>query len=32
VSKYLMGHYSTLDTYLRALGRRFGSDAAPIRV
>jgi uncharacterized protein YndB with AHSA1/START domain len=32
VSKYVMGHYSTLDSYLRALGRKFGSDAAPIRV
>jgi hypothetical protein len=31
VSKFVMGHYSTLDTYLRALSRRFGSEVAPSR-
>jgi uncharacterized protein YndB with AHSA1/START domain len=31
VSRYVMGHYSTLDSYLRALGRKFGSDVTPAR-
>lgn len=32
VSKYVMGHYATLDAYLRALGRKFGADVVPVRV
>ena len=32
VSKYVMGHYSTLDGYLRALGKRFGGEVVPERV
>ena len=32
LSKYAFGHYSTLDKYLRALGRKFGTDVAPVRV
>lgn len=31
VSRYIMGHYATLDTYLRALGRKFGADVVPVR-
>jgi uncharacterized protein YndB with AHSA1/START domain len=31
VSRFVMGHYSTLDSYLRALGRKFGTDVAPAR-
>jgi hypothetical protein len=29
VSRFLMGHTSTIDAYLRALGRRFGSEPTP---
>jgi uncharacterized protein YndB with AHSA1/START domain len=32
VSRFVMGHYSTLDTYLRELGRKFGADVTPARV
>jgi len=32
VSKYVMGHYATLDSYLRALSRKFGPEAVPTRV
>ena len=32
VSKYVMGHYSTLEAYTRALGRKFGADVTPTRV
>ena len=32
VSKYVMGHYSTMDSYLRALGRKFGAEVTPARV
>ena len=37
ISKYIMGHTGTMDTYLRDLGRKFGSevtpaDAAPVPV
>ena len=32
VSKYVMGHYSTLDSYLRALSRKFGPEQTPARV
>jgi len=31
VSKFVIGHYSTLDTYLRALGRKFGTEVIPAR-
>ena len=31
VSRFVMGHYSTLDTYLRALSRKFGAEVAPSR-
>ena len=29
VSKFVMGHESTIDTYLRALSREFGPEATP---
>jgi len=29
VSRFVMGHTSTMDAYLRALGRRFGGTAEP---
>lgn len=29
VSKYFMGHTSTIDTYLTDLGRKFGNDVTP---
>ena len=32
VSRFVMGHTKTIDSYLRALARRFGDDAAPIVV
>ena len=32
VSRFMMGHYSTLDTYLRALSRKFGAEVAPARL
>lgn len=32
VSRFLIGHYSTLDTYLKDLGRKFGNVVAPTRV
>jgi uncharacterized protein YndB with AHSA1/START domain len=31
VSRFVMGHHATLEAYLRALGRKFGSDAVPLR-
>jgi len=31
VSRFVMGHYATLDAYLRALSRKFGSEVAPVR-
>ena len=31
-SKYVMGHYSGIDTYLRALSKKFGPEMAPSRV
>lgn len=31
VSRFVMGHHATLDAYLKALGRKFGSDAVPMR-
>ena len=32
VSRFVMGHYSTLDSYLKALGRKFGADVIPTRI
>jgi uncharacterized protein YndB with AHSA1/START domain len=32
VSRFVMGHYSTLDTYLRALSRKFGAEVTPARL
>jgi uncharacterized protein YndB with AHSA1/START domain len=29
VSRFIMGHTRTIDTYLRALGKKFGGDAVP---
>lgn len=29
VSRFVMGHTATLDTYLRALGRKFGDEPTP---
>jgi|SRR5688572_1860390 uncharacterized protein YndB with AHSA1/START domain len=29
ISKYIMGHNGTLDTYLTDLGRKFGNDVTP---
>jgi carbon monoxide dehydrogenase subunit G len=29
VAKFIMGHNGTIDTYLRDLGRKFGSDVVP---
>lgn len=31
VSRFVMGHHATLDSYLKALGRKFGSDVVPAR-
>ncbi len=31
VSRFVFGHHATQETYLRALGRRFGHDATPVR-
>lgn len=32
VSRFIMGHTATIDSYLRALGRKFGSEPTPERV
>lgn len=32
VSRFVMGHTATIDGYLRALGRKFGSEPTPERV
>lgn len=32
VSRFIMGHTATIDAYLRALGRKFGEPAEPVRV
>lgn len=32
VSRFIIGHYSSIDGYLRALGRKYNSQAAPVRV
>jgi len=29
MSRFIIGHTATLDQYLRALGKKYGSDAAP---
>jgi uncharacterized protein YndB with AHSA1/START domain len=31
MSRYVFGHHATQEAYLRALGRKFGSEAAPVR-
>lgn len=32
ISRFVMGHYSTLDRYLRALGKKHGGEVTPVRV
>lgn len=32
VSRFVMGHHATIESYLKALGRKFGVDVAPQRV
>lgn len=32
VSRFVMGHTATIDAYLRALSKRFGSEAVPVEV
>lgn len=32
MSKFVFSHYSTLETYVTSLGRRFGEDITPVRV
>ena len=32
VSRFVMGHYATLESYMKALGHKFGADVTPIRV
>ena len=32
LSKFVFGHYTSLETYARDLARRFGGDAEPVRV
>jgi uncharacterized protein YndB with AHSA1/START domain len=32
VSRFIMGHTATIDTYLRALGRKFGDEPTPVVV
>jgi len=31
-SRFVFGHYSTMETYARSLGRKFGQDVTPVRV
>jgi uncharacterized protein YndB with AHSA1/START domain len=31
MSRYIFGHHRTQEAYLRALGRKFGHDATPVR-
>jgi len=31
MSRFVIGHYSTLDSYLKSLGRKFGTDVTPVR-
>jgi hypothetical protein len=32
LSRFVFGHYSTMETYARSLGRKFGQDVTPVRV
>jgi uncharacterized protein YndB with AHSA1/START domain len=32
VSRFVMGHHASLDSYLRALGQKFGTNVTPVRV
>jgi uncharacterized protein YndB with AHSA1/START domain len=32
VSRFVMGHYATLESYMKALGHKFGADVMPTRV
>jgi uncharacterized protein YndB with AHSA1/START domain len=32
VSRFIMGHTATIDTYLRAIGRKFGDEPTPVVV
>jgi uncharacterized protein YndB with AHSA1/START domain len=32
VSRFIMGHTATIDTYLRSLGRKFGDEPTPVVV
>lgn len=32
ISRFVIGHFSTLETYTKALGRKFGADVIPTRV
>jgi uncharacterized protein YndB with AHSA1/START domain len=32
VSRFVMGHYASLESYLRALGKKFGAEVNPTRV
>jgi hypothetical protein len=32
VSRFIMGHTATIDAYLRALGKRFGTEPIPTAV
>jgi uncharacterized protein YndB with AHSA1/START domain len=32
VSRFIMGHTATIDAYLRALGKKFGDESAPVVV
>jgi hypothetical protein len=31
MSRFVFGHHATQEAYLRALGRKFGHDATPVR-
>ena len=32
VSRFVMGHYATLESYMKSLGRKFGEEVRPTRV
>jgi hypothetical protein len=32
LSRFVFGHYATMDDYLAALGGRFGDNASPVHV
>ena len=32
LSRVVFGHYGTLDSYLTALGKRFGEDVMPVHL